>query len=165
VFPSSVATFYAPSDLCGAGGTRTERICAVNSWRGGRSRCNCVFINNDLTPLDSSNLRELDVARVRLFFSFTHDGVLYPCALINQLLFIGDQPDEVTGMWIVERPCHPSLLVVPLNAIYRAAHLIPVYRDKERLSKEVSSDNSLDKFQFYYVNKYIDHHAFELAHL
>ena len=35
VYSSAVATFYAPSDLCGSGGMRCERIHAVTSWRQG----------------------------------------------------------------------------------------------------------------------------------
>lgn len=35
IFPSAVATFYAPSNICGIGGMHNERIRAVPSWYKG----------------------------------------------------------------------------------------------------------------------------------
>jgi hypothetical protein len=47
VYPSAVATFYSPSDLCGTQGMHRERIRAVSSWRRGPGRYDCVFVNTD----------------------------------------------------------------------------------------------------------------------
>lgn len=63
IYPSAVATFYAPSDICGAGGMRSERIRAVTSWRNGASRFDTVFVSTDPT---AEGMRGLDVARVQL---------------------------------------------------------------------------------------------------
>jgi hypothetical protein len=165
-FPSAVATFYSPSDICGTGGMRRERIHAAPSWRGGSARYDCVFVR-------SSELGGLpwDIAQTRLFFSFSIKGRLYPCALIHDFQVIGDQPDEDTGMWIVGRVLdvngHPSgARVVPLDAIFRAAHLLPIFGHlKDPLSLAVSPGTSLDDFDNFYVNRYIDHHAFEITGL
>lgn len=35
VYPSALATFYAPSNLSGICGMKRERICAVKTWRTG----------------------------------------------------------------------------------------------------------------------------------
>jgi len=39
---------------------------------------------------------------VQLFFSFSYEGVQYPCALVHWFSREGDSPDNTTGMWIVE---------------------------------------------------------------
>ncbi|KAF8545890.1 hypothetical protein OG21DRAFT_1428431, partial [Imleria badia] len=52
--------------------------------------------------------------------------------------------------------------VIHVDAIYCAAHLIPVYRTQE-IPPEIGPHHSYDIFHSYYVNKYVDHHAFELA--
>ncbi|KAH9014264.1 hypothetical protein EDB85DRAFT_1876526, partial [Lactarius pseudohatsudake] len=47
VYPSAVATFYAPSDISGIGGMHCERIYAVKSWRKGPGRYDTIFFNAD----------------------------------------------------------------------------------------------------------------------
>jgi len=47
VFPSAVAIYYAPSDLSGTRGMFRERIRAVDSWRHGPGRHDCVFVQHD----------------------------------------------------------------------------------------------------------------------
>ncbi|KAH9014265.1 hypothetical protein EDB85DRAFT_1876506, partial [Lactarius pseudohatsudake] len=104
----------------------------------------------------------LDVARVRLFFSFTHEGVEYPCALVHWFSCVGDSPDERTGMWVVE-PDHKShVSIIRLDGIVRASHLLPVF-GWGHVSTTLSFPNTLDTFTSFYVNKYVDHHAFEIA--
>jgi hypothetical protein len=163
VFTSAVATFYAPSDISGVGGMRSERIHAIDTWRHGPGCHDCVFVNTDSA---AEGMHGLDIARVRLLFSFKHEGSTYPCALVHWYSRVGDSPDENTGMWVVEPDycedgtCFAS--VIHLDAIFRAAHLMPVYRDK-LIPTHLSFTQSLDAFRAYYVNKYIDHHAFEIA--
>jgi hypothetical protein len=109
LYTSAVATFHAPSDISGIGGMRYERIRAVDSWRNGPGRYDCVFVSTRV-DLDSDASAEgmgsFDIARVRLFFSFKHDGVVYPCALVHWFKCLGDSPDENTGMWVVEPEVH-----------------------------------------------------------
>ncbi|KAG2121641.1 hypothetical protein BD769DRAFT_1361185, partial [Suillus cothurnatus] len=108
----------------------------------------------------------LEVARVCAFVSFQYRGEVYPCAVIHWFDKVGDAADEDTGMWI-DRPGYrannsPEHAVIHLDAIYHAAHLIPVY-GTEFLPQELKFYHSYDAFQTYYVNKYVDHHAFEIA--
>jgi hypothetical protein len=99
IYPSAVTTFHAPSDISGIGGMHCERIRAVKSWRKGAGRYDTMFINTDPSV---EGMRGLDVVRMRLFFSFSHDGVEYPCALVHWFSHVGDSPDNRTGMWVVE---------------------------------------------------------------
>ncbi|KAF8802623.1 hypothetical protein BYT27DRAFT_7306648 [Phlegmacium glaucopus] len=163
IYPSAVATFHAPSDISGIGGMRRERIRAVKSWRKGPGRYDTIFVNTDPSV---EGMRGLDVAHVRLFFSFSHDGIKYPCALVHWFSCVGNLPDDHTGMWVVE----PDTLdtgenhtaIIHLDTIVRASHLIPVF-GPQRVSRTLSFTDTLDTFTSFYVNKYVDHHVFEIA--
>ena len=56
----------------------------------------------------------------------------------------------------------PSAAVLHLDSVVRAAHLVGVY-GKHFIPKGLVPEQSLDLFRSYYVNKYIDHHSFEIA--
>jgi hypothetical protein len=111
-------------------------------------------------------MRGLDIARVKLLFSFKHEGSTYPCALVHWYSRVSDSLDEDTGMWVVEPDyCEDGARfssVIHLDTIFHAAHLMPVYGD-DSVPTHLSFTQSLDAFRTYYVNKYIDHHAFEIA--
>jgi hypothetical protein len=98
-----------------------------------------------------------------LFVSFKFWNILYPCALVR---WYAHNKDEDTGMWVVEPDSHPDgfafTAVIHLNNILRAAHLIPVF-GQDTLPTDIPLAYSLDVFNSYYVNKYIGHHAFEIA--
>ncbi|THG93063.1 hypothetical protein EW026_g8064 [Hermanssonia centrifuga] len=152
VFHSAAATFYAPSDISGIGGMRRERIRATPTWYRGPPRYDCIFAEKD----DSlAGFRGLHAARVRLFFSFKYSGIEYPCALVNWFSPVSDEPDDLTGMWIVEPDFNAdgsrSYGVVHLDCILRAAHLIPVYGDAI-LPPDFHPSQSLDAFRAFYVN-------------
>ena len=49
-----------------------------------------------------------------------------------------------------------------LDIIFRSAHLIPVFGDGP-LPTEFHYRDSLEAFTTYYVNKYADHHMFEVV--
>ncbi|KAH9919576.1 hypothetical protein B0H21DRAFT_702115 [Amylocystis lapponica] len=162
VFHSASATFYAPSDISGIAGMRRERIRATPSWRSGPARYDCVFVANN----DADGFRGMHVAHVRLFFSFSFQNENMPCALVEWFLPVGDGPDDDTGMWIVEPDFdfngRRSAGVIHLDAIVRAAHLIGVYGESH-LPPKFKHTDSLDAFAAFYVNKYADHHAHEIA--
>ena len=82
-YSSAVATFYAPSDISGIGGMHHECIHAVKSWRKGPGHYDTIFVNTDSSM---EVMQGLEVARVLLFFSFSHEGVEYPCLNIHVLL-------------------------------------------------------------------------------
>lgn len=161
VYPSAIAIFRAPSDISGVGGMRRERIRAVKSWRKGPGRYDTIFVNTDSSV---EGTQDLEVARVRLFFSFSHEGVDYPCALVHWFSRVGNLRDN-TGMWVVEPDMlddgRAAVAIVHLDSIVRAAHLLPVFGE-ERVSKTLSFTDTLDTFTQFYVNKYADHHAFEI---
>src|SRR5258707_7794315 len=48
LYPSAVATFYAPSDISGTGGMHCEYICTTLDW-GKKHECryDCIFVNSD----------------------------------------------------------------------------------------------------------------------
>ncbi|KAG1761287.1 hypothetical protein EV702DRAFT_1183336 [Suillus placidus] len=87
----AVATFFAPSNLSGISGMRYKRIRAVDMWRNGPGCYDCVFVSTDSS---ADGMRSLDIAR--------HDGITYPCALVQWFKRVADSPDEITGMWVVE---------------------------------------------------------------
>jgi hypothetical protein len=163
IFSSAAASYYAPSDPSGVGGMRREHIRATRSWRRGVPRYDCAFVN--MRP-HLKGMRGLDVVRVLAFFSIKHCSITYPCALVHWYSVIGEEPDEDTGMWMVEPDMADDgsrvVDIIHLDTIYRAAHLLPSF-GADHIPKGITADNSLDLFMAFYVNKFIDHHAFEIA--
>lgn len=161
IFHSAIARFYAPSELCGSGGMHREHIRSTPLWRGLYARRDTVFVETDG---GQAGMLGMAIGRVHLFLSFSHEGVRYPCALIQWLVPIGDTPDDVTGLWVVRRKLdtlrRPHLSVVHLDCIPRAAHLLPNYGSSFIL-ESLQFHQSLDAFQSYYVNTYADHHMHE----
>ena len=111
---------------------------------------------------DTEGFRSLMVGRVRLFFPCVHAGEDYSCALVDWFIPVDDEPDEMTGMWIValevDNDRHRVQSVVSLDSMVQGAHLIGVY-GSEFIPVDLHFSESLNVFQSYYVNKYIDHHA------
>ncbi|KAG0699688.1 hypothetical protein DFH29DRAFT_983453 [Suillus ampliporus] len=164
VFNSASSRFYAPSDISGIGGMRTKYIRACSLWWNEAARYNCVFVN---TNPDMEGMQGLDVARVLCFFSFTFRGTTFPCTVVHWFDTIGNSADEDTGMWVVRpgftRNCSPNISIIHVDAIFHTSHLIPVW-GTHFVSHDLKFHQSYDSFQFYYVNKYADHHAFEIAY-
>ncbi|RXW13185.1 hypothetical protein EST38_g12668 [Candolleomyces aberdarensis] len=162
-YPSARAVFFAPSDISGIEGMRVERIRAVEKWQGDRPRYDCVFIGNS----DEPGFHGYLVARVFLFFDFKWEQKVHPCALVQWYSTFGNEPCPDTGMWLVQPDFigggRPSLDVIHLDAIFRAAHLIG-YSGKHFIPLHgFDHTHSLDYFKTFYVNKYADHHAHEIA--
>lgn len=136
-----------------------ETIRSTPCWRGEHERRDTVFIGLDD---DIPGMAGMAVGRVFLFFSFTYENIEYPCALI-QWFMPDNGPDEDTGMWIV-RPeqigRHPSLSVIHLDCIPRAANLIGVY-GSSILPEDFLFSYTLDTFKAFFVNPYADHHMHE----
>ncbi|KAH9980447.1 hypothetical protein BJV77DRAFT_1062620 [Russula vinacea] len=163
VYTSAAATYYAPSDLSGVGGMHREHIRATPSWRQGPPRYDCAFVNSR-PELDG--MRGLDVVRILRFFSLNFRGVTYPCALVRWFSLVSDECDEDTGMWMVQPAVTddglPDISVIHLDCVVRAAHLLPIYGDNP-IPRSISLHDTLDAFVAFYINKYVDHHAFEIA--
>ena len=162
VFNSAVATFRAPSDISGVNGMRREHIRAMPSWRNGPARYDTVLINSN--P-DVEGISGFEIARVLLFFAFRHQERYYPSALVHWFSFVGVEPDEDTGFSVVEPDFtdvgSPHLAIVHIDSIYRAVHLLPAHQDAQFISRAFTMHSTLDKFKSFYVNKYVDHHAFD----
>ena len=157
VFHSARAVFCAPSNPSGIGGMYSETIRSAPRWKSGGAtgpRRDCIFIDSDS---DEPGMKGLEIARVFLFFSFEVDKRVYPCALVRnfQKTYAGPDPDN--GMWVVQ-PEHAtdgsrSMSVVHVDAIVRAAHLIPVFGGPSTLPPQLKFSLALDSFRAFYVNK------------
>ncbi|KAJ7150482.1 hypothetical protein C8R43DRAFT_887359, partial [Mycena crocata] len=162
VYHSATARFYAPSDLCGAGGMHRERIRSNLRWHGSYPRRDTVLITLDS---ERPGMLGMTVGRVFLFFSFTHVDTYYRCALVQWFPRYDTSPDPDTGLWVVTPEFHgntgQSLAVVQLDSIARGVHLLPIY-GLSLLPENFHFSYSLDSFQAFFVNRYADHHTHEL---
>jgi len=122
-----------------------------------------VFIDKDC---EANGFCGLHVVRVKMFLSFSIDAVSYPCALIEWFSAHGALPCEDTGLWRVvpdyDARGRRLASLTHIDTILRSAHLIGVSGSR-LLPRTLTCDDSLDAFQSFYVNKYIDHHAHEIA--
>ena len=150
---------------------KCEHIHAVSHWRNGPGRYDTLFISatsdNMDEDLSTCGILGLEVACAHLFFSFTLDGITYPCTLVHWFSRPTDIPNDLTGMYTVEPDRlpngQPATAVVHLDTVFRVAHLIPVFSNQLALSKHQRHEQMLDQFSEFYVNKYIDYHAFEVV--
>ena len=136
-------------------------IRSTPSWYD-HPRHDTVFV-----ALDDSlpGMEGMVVARVQLFFSFNYKRVDYACAYVNWLVHDDDEPDSDTGLWMVSLEEHhgkPTSQVIDVKTIARAAHLIPVFGSSS-IPPEVHYYNSLDSYKSFFVNSFIDHHAYEFV--
>ncbi|KAF8962421.1 hypothetical protein BDZ97DRAFT_1662882 [Flammula alnicola] len=163
VHHSAVARFYAPSDLCGAGGMHHERIRSTPIWQGQYPRRDTAFVE---TNAELPGMRGMVIARVLLFFSCKVRGENLPCALVHWLVPQGVEPDIETGLWLVKPEFEGNqrtLAVIHLDTIARGAHLLPVY-GSSFLPEDFHFSQSLDVFCAFFVNSHVDHHAHEFVH-
>ncbi|KAG1742043.1 hypothetical protein EDB19DRAFT_1895037 [Suillus lakei] len=163
VFHSAVASFYAPSNICGVHGMLRHVIHSTPTWHNGPAHHDCVFVEHDPTL---PGFQSLYVAQVILFFSFHFCGVDYPCVLVRWFQTIGDQPCPNTGIWMVEPEFDVDgqrlISVIHLDTILHPAHLIPIYGN-DYIDHDMQHSDSLLAFVAFYVNKFSDYHAFEIA--
>ncbi|KAF8156943.1 hypothetical protein B0H34DRAFT_711270 [Crassisporium funariophilum] len=110
----------------------------------GHSRRNTVFVVQDESQ---PGMQGMLIARVHLFFSFDDEDSqeTVPCALVSWYLPASDDCDPDTGMWVVKP---------------EGAHLLPKY-GVGFLPEFITHTNSLDEFDHYFINPYIDHHCHE----
>lgn len=165
VFHSATAIFCAPSNPSGIGGLYRETIRCTPRWQTGgitARRRDCIILN---TGSEVPGMRGLDVARVHLFFSFEVGDEAFPCALVHHFRKSFDDPDPDNGMWIVEPDLthdkYRVMSIIHLDSAVRAAHLLPIFRGDAVVPRGINFSHTLDVFTAFYVNKYIDYHAFE----
>jgi hypothetical protein len=145
-----------------------EVIRSTPQWSRGDiagPRRDCVFV--DVGESTAPGMQGLLVARVYLFFKFSFADVDYPCALVHWYTTVGTERDGSTGLWVVEpeyiRQRYRHMSVIHLDSIVRAAHLLPRFPSNTQVPREINYTQTLDVYRCFYVNKHIDHHAFEIA--
>ena len=165
VFHSATATFCAPSNPSGPGGLYRETIRCAPRWQTGdiiAPRRDCVILN---VGSEAPGMRGVDVARVHLFFSFEVGGETHSCVLVHFFCKSFNDPDPDNGMWIVEPDVGNDgsrvMSVIHVDSIICGAHLLPVFGHDTVVPREVNFSHTLDVFTAFYVNKFIDYHAFE----
>ncbi len=122
VYHSAVATFYAPSDISGIRGMRWECIRSTPSWHK-RPCQDCAFVVEDDNQPGFSGM---SVVHILLFFSFVHEEITYPCALVWWFKKHGRHPDKKTGLWIVKPEVswgQPVVTVIHLHSLFHGAHI------------------------------------------
>jgi hypothetical protein len=101
-----------------------------------------VFVVTDDSQL---GMEGMEIGRVLLFFSFEYRRRNFSCALINWFVH-ADERDPDTGMWIVkqefDRHDDPTLEIIHVDSIARAAHLLPIYGDS-RVPEDFDHHNAL----------------------
>ena len=167
VYHSATATFRAPSNPSGPGGMYREVIRSTPFWSRGDipgPRRDCVFV--DIGGTENMGMKGLLVACVYLFFRFSYNNVNYPCALVRWYS-MNTEPDTSTSMWVVSpESTHwgtRHMGIIHLDSIIRGAHLLPRFPSDVPVYREINYSNVLDIYTSFYVNKFIDHHAFEIA--
>ena len=143
-----------------------EVVRAVSRWGMGEipgPRYDCVYVAKyDTSDIGMRNLR---VARVHSFFSFSYGSETHSCALVRWYKLWRDEPDHDNGMYIVQPEFisgQRNMSVISVDSIIRAAHLLPIF-DDSYLDYSLNYTNSLDIFKAFYVNHFIDPHAYELV--
>lgn len=142
-----------------------ECLHSTPTWHGKGPRYDCVFVSKDV---QLPGIKGISVVRIKLFFSFDFEGVMYPCVLVEWYAKMGRGPDWETRMWKVKPDMSGpggwrDVSVLHLDAFMRGAHLLPSFGG-DSVPLAFTPTYSLDPFQSYYVNKYIDHHAHEIAY-
>ena len=174
IHTAAIATFHAPSNLSGNGGMKCKHIHSVSHWREGPGRYDTLFINASADNVDGNaedlsahGILGLEVACAHLFFSFTLNGVKYPCALVHWFSRTTDVLSDVTGMYTVKPDYFPNgkpmTAVVHLDTVFRAAYLLPISSNHPALSMHQHHEQMLDLFSEFYVNWYINHHTFKVV--
>ena len=111
-------------------------------------------------------MKALLAACVYLFFRLLYGRISYPCALVHWYS-MSNNPNPDTGLWAVQPElthqgmCHLS--VIHVDSIVCGMHLLPKFLSDAPIYWEINYTNVLDLYTSYYVNKFINHHAFEIA--
>jgi len=157
---SARAIYYSPSELSGSGGMHSEVIRSHPSWYNGYERRDTVLVQDG--PEDD-RMGGILVARIIRLLSFSYNDTFYPCALVEWFIPCGEEPDPITGMWIVKAEISRGKRtreVIHLESIIRACHLIGVYRN-DHIPTDFHFSFTHNSFQYFYLNKYIDYHSHE----
>ncbi|KAJ7206426.1 hypothetical protein C8J57DRAFT_1441213 [Mycena rebaudengoi] len=92
VHHGAIAWFYAPSNLCSAGGMYRDYIHSSPNWHS--------YPQHDTVLIEAGTptMHGLIIGRTLRFFSFTFGNSEHRCALVCWLVPVGDSPDPDMGM-------------------------------------------------------------------
>jgi hypothetical protein len=159
IYSCAHAVYYAPSDFSGTGGMHREVIRCNTSWRGKYARHDTVLIQNG--PEDG--VRGMIVGRVLALCKVPHGTTTYPCAFVEWFVRTSDEPDPVTGLWIVKPKLNGrrrDVGFVHLDCIVCACQLIGVY-GTEPLPVNSQHHWTHTIFRRFYINRWTDFHSHE----
>ncbi len=109
----------------------------------------------------------MHVTRALLFMLVRYLDMVYPCALMNWYSAVGTAPDPDTGLWVVTPDVdYNNCLVesvVHVDCLLRGAHLIGKSNRNEFIPRGMKHTDTLNIFPSFFVNKYADHHSYEIA--
>lgn len=164
IYHHAICLFHAPSDLSGSNFMHHEYIWANPQWHNDGPCHDCVFIQ---TGSEDGGFWAFEVAQVHFFLSFIHKNTTYHCAYVHWFNHWGDGPCDKTRMWIVVLHIvgqnHQLTTIIPINAIFCSAHLIPVWGSEWDTPQNLRPLETLDTYPLYYVNKYTDHLSHEIG--
>jgi len=129
----------------------------------GHPRHDTVFVVLDE---EQPGMRGMVIGRVHLFFSFHYRRRDSSCAFVTWFIpHMTEQPESDTGMWTVHleqsrQTRQPVYQVIDTDTIAQGAHLLPVF-SSDRVLEGFDHHNSLDSFNSFFINHYIDHHVHE----
>ena len=134
-----------------------KHICSTHKWRNSPERCDCVFVEH---AEDIAGFCGMFTAQVYAFIKFKYNSITFHCAVVKLFSTIGDLLCPNTSMWTAQEDDEYDL--VHIDTIVHAAHLIGIVGESIIPHGLLPSD-TLNVFKTFYINKFIDHHAFELA--
>ncbi|KAG1887713.1 hypothetical protein F4604DRAFT_1570801, partial [Suillus subluteus] len=138
---------------------------ATMRWQGGPARNDCVFVS--MNEEVNCGLDGLAVTRVLHFLSFKYQMKYLQYTVVHWFSYVMESQDPDTGMYIVASSTTndgtPDISIIHINdCMFCAAHLIPIYGTNS-LPCKITPHDSYNVFHAFYINKYADHHAFEVA--
>ena len=109
----------------------------------------------------------LEIARVCLLSSFKYsNSKTYECALVDWYSRLQEH-DADNSMWMVKPDIlangSPFTVVIHVDTILCCAHLISVYDSSRPVPHGMKYSDSLDSFDMYYINRYANHHMYEVV--
>lgn len=166
IFKCARTAFYAPSEEAGPWGMHAEVIRCNPSWYRQYERRDTMLVQ---TGDEGDVMGGMLVARVVRFVRIKYGDIEYPSAFVEWFLPVDDQPDAVTGMWILEPEVDATgrrtLDIISLvDSVFRSCHLIGVM-GAEFLPIDFDFSFSHDAFDSFYLNRYSDYHMHECGPL
>ncbi|KEP46797.1 hypothetical protein V565_181170 [Rhizoctonia solani 123E] len=147
------------------GGSSASKFDTVLIRRGNAS-------NEDQLTKPSYGIKSHYIGRVRLIFKLPpHYGILEPLVLVQLFRITSySRPNKRVGMFKVLRERYSSAdgnrtyqeQIVPLSHIRRTCHLVPEFGDETPIIDSNTSFDSLEEYDSFFLNCYLDLHSFQL---